>query len=126
MAAVNCEEFGGLLILRIAGSLTLDHAEEWARALSVAWRARFPHILVDLSETEYLDTAGVALLICALQRARRESRKFTVVGWGSQSLKVLRLINLHDSLAGIETEWSMEGAAADCVPGWTKKTEVVQ
>jgi hypothetical protein len=82
MAAVNCEEFGGLLILRIAGSLTLEHAEEWARALSVAW--------------------------------------------SSQSLKVLRLTNLHDCLGGLATEWSTEGAAADCVFGSTQKREVVQ
>lgn len=126
MAAVNCEEFGGGLILRIGGSLTLDQAEEWTRALSVAWQAWFPHILVDLSETQYLDTAGVALLLCALQRARRESREFYVVGWSSQSLKVLRLINLHDSLTGIATDWPMKEVAADGAPGWPKNKEVVQ
>lgn len=97
---VTCQRVGSYLILRVSGSLTVEEAEEWSRALKEAWQPGVGHILVDLSRTDYLDTGGVALLLSAAWQAERKLRKLTLVGLAGQSLKVLRFAHLSKWAVG--------------------------
>lgn len=91
---VDTETTENLLILRLAGRLTLDQAQAFRQGLDRAWREDARSILVELSDSSYLDCAGAALLLRALQRARREGKEFCLVGLGAQAQSVLQMTKL--------------------------------
>jgi anti-sigma B factor antagonist len=102
-AAMNGED-GGAEVVRLAGSVDLEHSPEVRKRLLTAVTAARA-VLVDLSEVTYIDSSGIACLVEALQTARAGEGELGLVSVSMQAMRVLELARLdmvfpiHDDLA---------------------------
>ena len=90
-------------VVRLAGSVDLEHSPEIRQTLLDAVAARV-NVFVDLSEVTYIDSSGIACLVEALQAARNHSANLDLVAVSRQAMRVLELARLdmvfsiHDDL----------------------------
>jgi anti-sigma B factor antagonist len=79
-----------LLVLR--GELDADACPKIEFELAQAEASDADRIVVDLSQVEFIDSTGIALLVAALRRSEQDSRRLRFVP--SQSEEVQRLLEL--------------------------------
>ncbi len=102
--ASNLSEAQNQDVVRLAGSVDLEHSPEIRQTLLDAVAARVD-VFVDLSEVTYIDSSGIACLVEALQAARNHSADLGLVAVSRQAMRVLELARLdmvfsiHDDLA---------------------------
>ncbi len=66
---VHCEELeGGIRALAVRGELDMNTAPELEAPLEEALTAEDASIMLDLSECEFIDSTGIALIVRAWQR----------------------------------------------------------
>jgi anti-anti-sigma factor len=90
-----------LLVLR--GELDADTCPRIEFELAQAEASEAERIVIDLSQVEFIDSTGIALLVAALRRSEQDSERLRFVP--SQSEDVQRLLQLcgldgHLPLAG--------------------------
>lgn len=105
---------GSVTLLTIRGELDMNTAPELERSLDAAAEAEAPAILIDLSECEFIDSTGVALIIRTWQRVDRDG------GGGNGRLvlccpnnQVRRLLDITGVESSISMHDSVEDARAD-------------
>jgi anti-anti-sigma factor len=105
---------GGVTVLTIRGELDLSTAPQLERSLDAASAPEEPAILIDLSECEFIDSTGVALIINAWQRVDREagegSGRLVLCCPNSQVRRLLEITGVENS---ISLHDSVEDARAD-------------
>jgi len=82
------------LVLHAQGRLTLEDVSGLKRNLEQAWRLSISRIVLDLSDCPYVDSSGIALLVDALNRSRKEKKGFLLAAPGPQVQSVLQLTKL--------------------------------
>ena len=94
--AFNIEETteeAGNVVLRLAGELDLlaapEFKEQLARVVPGAER-----LVIDLSEVEFIDSAGMGLLCSALKRMQSGGKECQFVNAHGQPLKLLQISGL--------------------------------
>ncbi len=65
---VQSEVLDGVRLIAVRGELDLDTAPRLDEALESAFAADGPALLIDLSECEFIDSTGIALMVRASQR----------------------------------------------------------
>ena len=70
---------GGAVRLALRGELDLEHAYTFDEELRRVEGARPPCLVLDLSALVFLDSSGLARLLAANTRARRERRRLLLV-----------------------------------------------
>jgi anti-anti-sigma factor len=99
LADVKFEEHGGSPVARIRGEIDMSNAGELSIALQNAVVQTSAGLVVDFSETEYLDSAGLHFIFELGKRLRdRGQRLYLVVPAGSPVGAVLDIVNV-ESLA---------------------------
>ena len=107
-AATRYEEKDGTQIVSVTGEVDLSSAP---RLAEVIWRAKEqagsdpPHVVVDLSRVEFMDTAGLAVLLEELNSSRQlDGRKRLVAPEGALTrlLEATGLSELFDLYAELE------------------------
>jgi anti-sigma B factor antagonist len=101
---------GGVTVLTIRGELDMNTAPELERSLDALSAQEDPAILIDLSDCEFIDSTGVALIIRAWQRVDRNGGE----GPGRLVLccpnsQVRRLLDI----TGVERSISMHNSVDD-------------
>ncbi len=102
--ASNLSEARNQDVVRLAGSVDLEHSPDIRRTLLDAVAERVD-IFVDLSEVTYIDSSGIACLVEALQIARNHGANLGLFAVSRQAMRVLELARLdmvfsiHDDLA---------------------------
>lgn len=94
LARVETEERGDLLIARVVGEVDLSNAEEIGEALGAALADRARRHVVDLTQTAYLDSAGIRVLFALA--ARKSERKETLIVVAPAEGVVRRILDLTD------------------------------
>ena len=101
---------GGVTVMTIRGELDMNTAPDLERSLDAASAQESPAILIDLSECEFIDSTGVALIIRAWQKVDRDG------GDGNGRLvlccpnsQVRRLLDI----TGVESSISMHDSVED-------------
>jgi anti-sigma B factor antagonist len=99
---------GGVTVLTLQGELDMNTAPELERSLDALAAQEEPSILIDLSDCEFIDSTGVALIIRAWQRVDRDggegSGRLVLCCPNSQVRRLLditgveRSISMHDSV----------------------------
>ncbi len=97
------------VVLHAQGRLTLEDITALKRNLEQAWRVKVARVIVNLTECPYVDSSGIAVLVEALKRSRRESMGFSLVGLSPQVRAVLELTRLDKVFQVFPT---VEGALA--------------
>lgn len=87
------EQQGATEVLHLEGDVDLQVSAQLRRVLlDTLQRGR--DILVDLQAVTYIDSSGIASLIEALQRARRDGRRFALARVPEPAMRVLRIAQL--------------------------------
>lgn len=79
LAWIEIEDHGGTPLLRVAGEIDLSNAARVIEALGDAVPGDASVVLVDLSETEYLDSTGIAMLFRLGERLRVARQELRLV-----------------------------------------------
>jgi len=96
---VRTESMDGVLVARLIGEVDLSNVSRVAEAVgeSLAGDDRPPgHLVLDLSETSYIDSAGINLVYDLTRRMRRRGRSVRlVVPESSPVRRVLTIASLN-------------------------------
>ncbi len=79
LASIDAEQRSSWFLLHIGGEIDISNARELSAAIEAAVPDDAPRILVDLSHTTYLDSAGVKLLLQLADRLRLRRRELRLV-----------------------------------------------
>lgn len=88
-------------VLDIAGEIDVLTAPKLAVHLDELVRKRTGDAILDLSETVFIDSSGLHILLNAQRRLTRQSRKMAVVCKPGPVLRVIELARLSDTLGVI-------------------------
>ena len=75
LAHVERELQGSTCVVRVCGEIDLSNAREVSSSIGTALGQEARRLVVDLSETTYLDSAGVALLLRLAERLETGRRQ---------------------------------------------------
>lgn len=101
---VDLESGGGTPILHISGEITSEADDEIMNSYNSIPEASRTRILLNFSETSYINSAGIATLISLITKASENSGKIEFAGLNSHFRKVMDIVGLtdfvviHDSL----------------------------
>lgn len=84
---------GGYAILELTGDIDLAVAPDARRSVLDCLEAG-RNLLVDLSQTSYIDSSGVACLVEGYQTARKQNLQFGLIGVSEAAMGVLELARL--------------------------------
>jgi anti-anti-sigma factor len=87
----------GVVRLYVRGQLDLLARGVFGEALVWAGRLRRP-IEVDLGKIDFIDGAGLSILVEARRRALRTGRRLTIVGASRCVRRLIEITNMADSL----------------------------
>lgn len=107
---LKTEDGGGTLIFKLRGSLDLATAPTVRAALSDATDKGSNHLIVDLTQLEFLDSTGLGVLIGAHRRAAERGGSLRLcVSDGP----IARLLNITGLIAVFSVYHSVEDAKRD-------------
>jgi anti-anti-sigma factor len=91
---------GGIHVISVRGELDLSTASDLERPLEDALENGKGPVLVDLSECEFIDSTGIALIVRAWQRLDDAggSRNLVICSYNDQVRRVLEITGLGLSI----------------------------
>lgn len=115
LARVQGSRRGGVSLVLVEGEVDLSNAQQVGAMIRSLAGNEATSLVVDLTHTTYLDSAGIALLITLAERLRARRRQFRlVVPPTSPVHRVLQLTGLPDLLvvhAGVDEALADQDAA---------------
>lgn len=111
MMQVHSSTVQDATVLRCDGRLTMVAAPALKRAIDEAVESGSTHVVIDLSETSFVDSSGLGALVAGLKRTRQAGGDLRIAEPQEQVRMVLALTNLDRILAPFD---SLE----DAVHGW--------
>lgn len=90
---MRSERHDGVEVLRLSGEVDLQVSAQLRRALLDRLDGG-RDVLVDLNAVTYIDSSGVASLIEAFQRARKDGRRFALARVPDGAMRVLKIAQL--------------------------------
>ena len=104
LADVHFEEHDGAPVARIRGEIDMSNVGELSGTLQNAVDQSAPGIVIDFSDTQYLDSAGLHFVFELGKRLRdRGQRLYLVVPRGSLVATVLEIVNIEALAPRCET-----------------------
>lgn len=91
---VNVETRGEAVIVTPRGEIAYEEAATFRGAMKKAAESRPKRLVVDLSAVEYMNTPGVAVLVEALQMARRGGTRLVLCSIGQRVKAILQIAKL--------------------------------
>ncbi len=112
---VQSETLDGVRLIAVRGELDLDTAPQLDEALESAFEADGPALLIDLSQCEFIDSTGIAMIVRAAQRLNHDAdgqgeRRFALCCVNDQVERLLAVTGLD---ASIPLHGSREDAITD-------------
>ena len=83
-------------VLTVTGDINMTTSPRMRAALIDVASGRPEEVVVDLEGVTYIDSSGIATLVEALQRARREGRRLVLRGLRESIRAVFRLARLDE------------------------------
>ena len=93
LVATLAEE-GGVVVLRPVGDIDYPNAPALQEVLDRALASRPPRIVVDLRQTTFVDSTGLALLVNAFRHVAEYGGWLRIAGAGRQFRRLLKTTNL--------------------------------
>jgi anti-sigma B factor antagonist len=107
--SVRVEPVDDAVVLSVSGEIDLVTAPELGQSINAAMAQEPPTLVVDLSEVDFLGSAGMAVLLGCNQQARGRIR-FRVVAAGDTTFRPMELTGVPDEISIFPTR---EQALAD-------------
>jgi len=93
---------GGALVVAFVGEVDLEHSPK-AREVLLGALEGATSVIVDLAGVGYIDSSGVASLVEAFQRAKKQNTTFALASVNPAALRVLQLARLDNVFTIHET-----------------------
>ncbi len=102
---LNVRRVGTRSVVHVEGDIDLHSSPELRETVLDLFRNRQQEqIIVSLAEVPYIDSSGIASLVEGLQEARKQNRRFVLVGLREGPRHVLELTRLLNVFEIAETE----------------------
>lgn len=102
---LNIKRIGTRSVVYVEGDIDLYSSPELRETVLDLFRKRQQEqIIVNLAEVPYIDSSGIASLVEGLQEARKQNRRFVLVGLREGPRHVLELTRLLNVFEIAETE----------------------
>lgn len=108
--SVRVEPLDGAVVLSVSGEIDLVTAPQLGESINAAMAQEPPTLVVDLSNVDFLASAGMAVLLGCNQKAKGKIR-FRVVAAGNATFRPMELTGVPDEIAIFPTR--EEALAAD-------------
>lgn len=108
---INTSSEGRVTVVHCDGRLTMVAAPALKSAIDSTVEAGTPQVVVDLSQTSFVDSSGLGALVAGLKKARQAGGDLRIAGPGEQVRTVLGLTNLdrilrpYDSVEAATGGW---------------------
>jgi anti-anti-sigma factor len=79
LARLEVEQRGTSCIVRIRGEVDISNAQDLSAAIGAAMPSGVPTLVVDLTHTTYLDSAGLQLLFMLSERLRARRQELRLI-----------------------------------------------
>lgn len=93
----------GVTILDVKGEVDIYSGEEMRKRIDELMPS-LKHLLLNISEIDYIDSFGLSLLISLKKKMSKEGRSFALCCPQSYVRRILNLTKLYDYLAVYESE----------------------
>lgn len=90
-------------MLAVSGEVDLASSPALEEALQEADGAESSVVVLDLREVEFMDSAGLAVVVKAHQRARRAGKRFGLVNRSPQVRRLLSLTGMDERMTMAQT-----------------------
>jgi anti-sigma B factor antagonist len=98
-----------VVVLDVTGDLRADAREDMEAAYADA-AAREPQaVVLNLTEVDYMDSSGIALLVGLLARARRDGRELSAYGLSDHYREIFTITRLSEFIHVYDDELSAVG-----------------
>jgi anti-sigma B factor antagonist len=71
--AVDVDQRADCVVVRVTGELDMATADTFGDALNTAVVSSTPHVILDLSECSFVDSAGMRIVTATIKQAQRVS-----------------------------------------------------
>ena len=95
---------GDGLVLRVAGELDVVTAGPLAARLAELAKQPLESLVIDLNDTQFIDSSGLHLLLNARRRMTRRGRVFAVICGEGPARRAIELARLGETL-GLVRSW---------------------
>jgi anti-sigma B factor antagonist len=112
---VALEDVDGWQVLRLAGEIDVATAPRLRDRLVALVTGGNPHLVVDLTGVEFIDSMGLGALVSGMKRARAHDGDLRLAGATDHVTKVLALTRLD--LAFVTGDTVDEALAPEAEPG---------
>jgi len=109
--AVERSRVDGYELLSVHGELDIATAPRMISALNEAFAQLALPLVVDLSDVDFMDSTGLALLMNAHRRVRRRGQGFAIVCPGGPISRVFEIADMVDTLQVCPDRVSAQRAA---------------
>ena len=117
LARVESEQHGSLCLVRVYGEIDMSNDREVLTAIEGAVARKTVRLVVDLTHTTYLDSAGLALLLRLAERIQARQQRLSVVV--PVDSPVRRAFELTGLPSVIDLESRSEDAMNQTRPGYS-------
>jgi anti-anti-sigma factor len=100
-------------MIQLSGELDLANAQAFEAALAEALGDGQGHVIVDMSELDFIDSTGIALLVTAIGHDGDGSRLRFVNSQATAVTKVLEMTGVADRLPFVEASVNGTGGSSD-------------
>ncbi len=105
--ALHLERDGETLVLQVEGQLSVERVGALQAMFNQMWKEDASQMVVDLTACPFVDSAGLAALVKARERAHEARRRFILVGLGEQVRNLMRTTRLDNAF---ETRLTVKAA----------------
>ena len=98
-----------VVVLDVAGDLRGDAREDLERAYAEAAAREPQSVVLNLTDVEYMDSTGIALLVGLLARTRRDGRDLSAFGLSEHYREIFAITRLSEFIRVYDDEPSALG-----------------
>ncbi len=94
MEEYRIDRLGDVLVIRFAGEITMDNAQDLKNRGRVAVEDQGRAVVMDLSKVTFIDSSGIGFLIVLKSLCDEAGKRFALLSPSTQVRKTLRLVQL--------------------------------
>ena len=91
---VSTREMGGAMIIDLVGDVTTFAEEAINQAYQSASSDGATNIIFNFRENDYINSAGIAILIGVVTEARKRDQRLLITGLSAHFQKIFRMVGL--------------------------------
>ena len=101
---IDFKELGEHKIIHLSGEVDLYNVSELKKALFSITDGRFPSIIVDMKNVNYIDSSGIGAMVAGQKKMKAHNGKFALMNIHDDVLSILKLATLDRFFMIYESE----------------------